>query len=74
PGESNGRSNIGYAASKDDIAKRLDNIWRARNEGNEIASHACGHFDGRTWSKADWIREFTAYKQVLSTAWAKYGS
>ena len=74
PGESNGRSNIGYAASKDDIAKRLDNIWRARNEGNEIASHACGHFDGRTWSKADWIREFTAYKQVLRTAWAKYGS
>ncbi|MCH4554194.1 hypothetical protein MKW35_16345, partial [Aestuariibaculum sp. L182] len=23
---------------------------------------------------ADWIREFTAYKQVLRTAWAKYGS
>jgi hypothetical protein len=74
PGEAPGRSNIGFATSKEDIAKRLDNIWRARNEGNEIASHACGHFDGKTWTKADWERELTTYKQVLSQAWAKYGS
>ncbi len=73
PGEAPGRSNIGFATSKEDIAKRLDNIWRARNEGNEIASHACGHFDGKTWSKADWERELTTYSQVLSEAWSKYG-
>ncbi len=74
PGEAPGRSNIGFAASREDIAKRLDNIWRARNEGNEIASHACGHFDGKSWTKADWQRELTTYKQVLTEAWAKYGS
>lgn len=74
PGEAPGHSNIGFALSKEDIAKRLDNIWRARNEGNEIASHACGHFDGKTWSKTDWERELTTYKQVLSQAWGKYGS
>ena len=67
PGEAPGRSNIGFAVSKEDIATRLDNIWRARNEGNEIASHACGHFDGKTWSRADWKRELATYKQVLRT-------
>ncbi|WP_246272500.1 polysaccharide deacetylase [Phyllobacterium pellucidum] len=74
PGQAPGRSNIGFATSKQDIAKRLDNIWRARNEGNEIASHACGHFDGKNWTKADWQRELVTYKQVLTGAWAKYGS
>ncbi|MEK1891253.1 MAG: polysaccharide deacetylase [Phyllobacterium sp.] len=73
PDQAAGRSNIGFATSKEDIAKRLANIWRARNEGNEIASHACGHFDGKNWTKADWQRELTTYKRVLSDAWAKYG-
>lgn len=74
PNEPAGRSNIGFAASKDDIAKRLDNIWRARNEGNEVASHACGHFDGKAWTKADWDHELTTYKKVLRDAWSKYGT
>lgn len=68
-----GRSNIGFAASREDIALRLDNIWRARNEGNEIASHACGHFDGKDWSKAQWETELVTYKSVLRDAWARYG-
>lgn len=74
PGKAPGRSNIGFAVSKDDIAHRLDNIWRARNEGNEIASHACGHFDGKSWSKADWEQELITYRKVLRDAWGKYGS
>jgi len=74
PGEAPGRSNIGFATSKEDIAARLDKIWRAHNEGNEIASHACGHFDGKTWTKADWQRELQTYKRVLTDAWAKYGA
>ncbi|MGH6859396.1 MAG: polysaccharide deacetylase [Phyllobacterium sp.] len=74
PGMAAGRSNIGFAASKDDIARRLDNIWRARKEGNEIASHACGHFDGKAWSSADWQQEFGTYRKVLREAWGKYGS
>lgn len=70
PGHSAGRSNIGFAGSKADIAARLTNIWDARNEGHEIASHACGHFDGKDWSQADWAREFSTYKKVLSSAWS----
>ena len=74
PGKAPGRSNIGFATSKADIATRLDNIWRARSEGNEIASHACGHFDGKSWSKADWERELGTYRNVVRDAWGKYGS
>ncbi|MDQ0998351.1 peptidoglycan/xylan/chitin deacetylase (PgdA/CDA1 family) [Phyllobacterium ifriqiyense] len=74
PGKASGRSNIGFASSKEDIAKRLDNIWRARNEGHEIGSHACGHFDGKNWTKAEWESELVTYRQVLSDAWAKYGN
>ncbi|MGH6760399.1 MAG: polysaccharide deacetylase family protein [Phyllobacterium sp.] len=71
PDHGAGKSNIGFAGSKTDIAARLGNIWQARNEGHEIASHACGHFDGKNWSQADWSKELTAYKQALSGAWTR---
>jgi peptidoglycan/xylan/chitin deacetylase (PgdA/CDA1 family) len=74
PGKASGRSNIGFATSKDDIAMRLGKIWRARNEGHEIASHACGHFDGKSWTKAEWESELATYRKVLGDAWARYGS
>ena len=38
-------------------------------EGHEIASHACGHFDGARWSKADWLREFTMFTTILRDAY-----
>src|SRR5690606_33413617 len=41
-----GKSNVGFAASREDAAARLGEIWSARSEGHEIASHGCGHFDG----------------------------
>ncbi len=64
------RSNVGYAASRDDIAVRLREIWTARLEGHEIASHACGHLDGGNWSAADWRKEFVAFTTVLKDAWS----
>lgn len=64
------RSNVGYAASRDDIAVRLREIWTARLEGHEIASHACGHLDGGKWSAAAWHQEFNAFTSVLKDAWS----
>jgi peptidoglycan/xylan/chitin deacetylase (PgdA/CDA1 family) len=69
PGKGPGRSNIGFARSKADVADRLEQINRALAEGHEIGSHACGHFDGKSWSKADWLAEFGAFRDVFRDAY-----
>jgi peptidoglycan/xylan/chitin deacetylase (PgdA/CDA1 family) len=68
-----GRSNVGFAPSKEDVAARLQQIWAARAEGHEIASHACGHFDGKDWTRQDWLAEFDAFRSILRDAWAVNG-
>ncbi|SIQ31653.1 Polysaccharide deacetylase [Rhizobium sp. RU33A] len=73
PGIKAGRSNIGFAMSAEEVGNRLDHIWKARTEGHEIASHTCGHFDGKDWSKAEWLTEFDAFDRVLANAWKDNG-
>jgi peptidoglycan/xylan/chitin deacetylase (PgdA/CDA1 family) len=73
PGENPGRSNIGFGASKEDVAARLEQIWLARTEGQEIGSHGCGHFDGSRWSRADWNSEFRSFRRILENAWTING-
>lgn len=73
PGIKAGRSNIGFALSTDEVAVRLDNIWKAKTEGHEIASHTCGHFDGKDWTKAEWLKEFETFDRVLANAWKDNG-
>lgn len=69
PRQAAGRSNVGFAASREEVAERLDHIWHARGEGHEIASHGCGHFDGGQWSAAEWQEEFAAFTRLLRDAW-----
>ena len=33
--------------------------------GHEMASHAVGHFDGRSWSAAAWTTEFNSFDDLL---------
>ncbi len=73
PGKSAGKSNIGFAASKQDVAERLDQIGLAASEGHDIASHACGHLDGKDWSKADWLKEFASFERILENAYSING-
>lgn len=68
-----GRSNVGFGASKEEVAERLAEIWTARQEGHEIASHGCGHFDGKDWSKADWATEFSAFTRIVRDAFTING-
>jgi peptidoglycan/xylan/chitin deacetylase (PgdA/CDA1 family) len=74
PGQSAGRSNVGFGDGAEDVATRLGHVWAAYQAGHDIASHACGHFDGKTWSQADWQREFAAFDDVLDTAWSASGA
>lgn len=73
PHKSAGASNVGFAASGEEVAARLSEIWTARGEGHEIASHGCGHFDGKGWSAADWGKEFEAFSTVLRDAYSING-
>lgn len=69
PGMAVGRSNVGSALSREEVARRLEQIWQARKESHEIASHACGHFDGGEWGSAAWNEEFDQFHTILRDAW-----
>ncbi len=69
-----GRSNVGFAESRDDVVKRLGQIWAARAEGHEIASHGCGHFDGGDWTTAQWMAEFNQFSTILADSWKLNGA
>ncbi len=73
PGKKAGRSNIGFAPTVADVTARLDNVWNAHLEGHEIASHTCGHFDGKDWSRQDWLTEMATFDRVLANAWKDNG-
>ncbi len=68
-----GASNVGYAQSRDEIATRVRHIWQAHQDGHDIGSHGCGHFDGKDWSEKDWSAEFTAFDAALDNAWKAGG-
>lgn len=74
PNQKAGRSNIGFAQTREEALTRLDHIWQAHQEGHEIASHTCGHFDGRDWTESDWRTEMQSFRRVLTNAWADLGA
>ncbi|MDG4893712.1 polysaccharide deacetylase family protein [Mesorhizobium sp. WSM4976] len=73
PGKAAGKSNVGFGASKQDVADRLEQVRLAAAEGHDIGSHACGHFDGKAWSKADWLTEFASVRRIFENAYAING-
>jgi peptidoglycan/xylan/chitin deacetylase (PgdA/CDA1 family) len=60
-----GKSNINFGGSKQDILQRISFMNKVFNEGNEIASHAVGHFDGSKWTSAQWHHEFSQFVNIL---------
>lgn len=68
PHQAPGASNIGFGGSPGDVARRIDFINRLYASGNEIASHAVGHFDGKAWSPGDWGYELQSYAELLRGA------
>jgi len=74
PGQAAGRSNVGFAQDNADVLTRLGHIWAAHQTGHEIGSHGCGHFDGKDWSKSDWLSEFGQFDSALANAWRNDGA
>lgn len=73
PHQRRGYSMIGFGGTKDDIAKRVAFINAMHTSGQEIASHAAGHFDGKHWSAADWRQEFESYQALADNVAANNG-
>jgi peptidoglycan/xylan/chitin deacetylase (PgdA/CDA1 family) len=73
PGKAAGKSNVGFGASKQDVADRLEQVRLAAAEGHDIGSHACGHFDGKDWGRADWLAEFASVRRIFENAYAING-
>jgi peptidoglycan/xylan/chitin deacetylase (PgdA/CDA1 family) len=74
PGQKAGRSNIGFAQDAEEARVRLSHIWQAHEEGHDISSHTCGHFDGKDWSAAEWGSEFSSFDHVLANGWKAVGA
>jgi hypothetical protein len=60
-----GKSAIGFGGETSAIAMRFKHLQAAADEGNEIGSHANGHFDGSSWTEADWISEFDQFDKII---------
>jgi peptidoglycan/xylan/chitin deacetylase (PgdA/CDA1 family) len=65
PNQSRGASRINFGGSADDVRRRVAFMNALYRDGHEIASHAVGHFDGRTWGAAAWTSEFNSFDGLL---------
>jgi hypothetical protein len=65
PQQRRGTSRINFGGSRDDVRRRVNYANALHRSGHEIASHAVGHFNGASWSAADWDKEFGAYGEIL---------
>lgn len=66
-----GKSAIGWGGkSAESLARRMGYLKRAYAEGNELGSHANGHFDGTSWTYDDWKLEFSQFPGLIFGAFA----
>lgn len=63
--ETRGESNIGFGGSLEDVQLRVNYINKLHARGNEMGSHAAGHFDGKNWTKDMWRHEFDQFNRIM---------
>jgi peptidoglycan/xylan/chitin deacetylase (PgdA/CDA1 family) len=73
PNRRRGASQIGFGGTADEVARRVAYINDLYRDGHEIASHAVGHFNGSGWSAADWMQEFSSFRDILTSVAANNG-
>lgn len=66
PRQRPGQSAIGFGGTVETVAARRQQVCAALREGHEIASHAGGHYDGSSWTEAEWTAELDAFDAILS--------
>lgn len=74
PHQKPGKSNVGFGKDQAEVRERLGHIWQAHLDGDEIASHTCGHFNGKDWTAEDWLTEMHTFRHVVANAWTSVGA
>jgi hypothetical protein len=65
PNQSRGASRINFGGSAENVRRRVTLMNALYRDGHEIASHAVGHFDGRSWGAPAWTTEFNSFDSLL---------
>lgn len=74
PTKGPGHSQIGFAGdSQKNLVDRVSYVNRAYDEGHAIGSHANGHFDGTTWTLANWELEFKEFNHLIFDVFTQSG-
>lgn len=73
PEHGNGKSAIGFGGKKADLQERVKQVVLAYNEGNEMASHANGHYDGGKYTYEQWSSEMKQFETIILDAWKNAG-
>ena len=60
-----GKSNIDFGGSTRDVLKRIAWLNKMRGDGNEIGSHAVGHFSGKSWTADQWRHEIQQFDNII---------
>ena len=68
-----GAANIDFSANDEEINQRLGFMHSLHDSGNELASHAIGHFDGRNWNHNDWMSELSRFSVLFLNAFTQAG-
>lgn len=80
PGRPRGTSNIGFGGSTEEVRLRSQFMKTLHDLGNELASHAVGHFQGGEhegassghWNISQWTQEFKDWNHFVGTSLARY--
>ncbi len=65
PGLAAGSSAIGFSPTIAEIPLRIQEMNLALDEGNEIGSHANGHYQGGLWNQKQWEQEFQQFNHLI---------
>ena len=60
-----GKSNIGFGGSPEELKERIVHINQLYQRGNEIASHAVGHFNASKWTQEMWAHEMNEFNNII---------
>ena len=61
----NCKSDVGFGGTREMLVRRIQEMTASMKAGMEIGGHGNSHFDGSSWSKADWTIEFDFYHRFL---------
>jgi hypothetical protein len=64
-----GRSNVGFGFSREDVAARLDHIWRPTRKATRSPIMPAAISTAASWSAGEWLHEFAEFDRIVAGAY-----